>query len=170
MGFTILGLLPAKKNKIADSLAELICRDIISFNEIEEKVTHPDNFQKIMPQVDAHIDNFLKVKLPQSMPMIAMFVGDKTTAQLKSVFLAELELLFPQIMNGYIDKLREDTDIRKTISEKILTFPNNKIEWLIKSALKPEFQKIKIIGAITGFLIGLIQLLMSLLVSRAGAI
>lgn len=99
------------------------------------------------------------------MPVIAMFVGDKTIAQLKSVFLSELESLFPEIMKGYIDKLKEETDISKTIREKILTFPDNKIELLVKTALKSEFRKIKIIGAFSGLLIGLIQLLITMLAS-----
>jgi uncharacterized membrane protein YheB (UPF0754 family) len=165
LGITIQGFFPAKKNKIAEDIAVLVSQEFFSFKEIEEKITHPESFQKIMPQVEQHIDNFLKVKLPQSMPVISMFVGDKTIAQLKTVFISELELLFPEIIKSYMSKLQEDTDMKKIIEEKIMSFPNKKIETLVMTALGKELGWIKTIGAITGFLIGLIQVVITLIIA-----
>jgi uncharacterized membrane protein YheB (UPF0754 family) len=164
-GFTMQGVLPARKNKLAKGIAVVVREEFFSFKEIEEQITRPENFQKIMPQVEQHIDSFLKVKLPQTMPMISMFIGDKTIAQLKAVFVSELELLFPEIMKSYMGKLQEEVDIKKIIEEKLNTFPNEKIETLLMKILDKEIRWVKIMGGVTGFTIGMIQVIITLLLT-----
>jgi hypothetical protein len=39
------------------------------------------------------------------MPMIGMFIGEKTINELKAVFITELESLFPVIMKSYLGNL-----------------------------------------------------------------
>jgi uncharacterized membrane protein YheB (UPF0754 family) len=166
LGLAIQGVIPARKDKIAKAMAKLVSSEFLSSKAIGEKITSPENFKKIMPQVEHHIDNFLKVKLPQTMPMISMFIGDKTIAQLKTVFVSELELLFPEIMKDYMEKLQEETDLQKIIEEKIIAIPNAKIETLVINGLNRELRMIKIIGGLTGFIIGAIQLVITLFITR----
>lgn len=49
----------------------------------------------ILPHADTHVDDFLRNKLPKKMPVMSMLVGDKTIAQLKAVFIEELQDLLP---------------------------------------------------------------------------
>jgi len=66
-----------------------------------------------MPLVETHVDDFLRIKLPEAMPMISMFVGEKTILQMKTVFINELQLLFPQIMEKYASQLKKDLNPEK---------------------------------------------------------
>jgi uncharacterized membrane protein YheB (UPF0754 family) len=164
LGLTIQGIFPRRKNKLAENIALFASEELFSFKEIENKIADPENFQKIMPQVEQHLDDFLKVKLPRAMPVISMFIGDKTIAQLKSVFVAELELLFPEIMKTYLGKLQQQTDLKKIIKAKILAAPDEKIEAIFISVLDKELKWVKFVGGITGFIIGIIQLAIVILV------
>jgi uncharacterized membrane protein YheB (UPF0754 family) len=164
-GFTIQGVFPKRQQQLAEKLGRLLVSgELFSAEEIGEKITRPEMFKKIMPLVEVHIDNFLKVKLPENMPMISMFIGEKTITQLNTVFLAELELLFPEVMKNYIKGLQEDTNLEKILVAKLSSFPGEKLEKLLFLEAGKELRWIGIMGGILGFVIGSLQVLITLLI------
>ena len=94
LGLTFHGVFPKRQQQIAESLGKIVGQELLSFGDIEKTIADPANVQKILPMADAHIDHFLKTKLKESMPIVSMFIGDKTIGQLKAVFMKELEELF----------------------------------------------------------------------------
>jgi len=161
-GIRFQGFVPKRQKEFAAKLGKLGA-EMLSINEIEQKITHPDNVKKIMPQAEAHIDHFLRVKLVKSMPVVGMFVGDKTINNLKSLFVTELEELFPEIMKNYMGHLQEDLNIEQLIRTKIASIPPSSIENEFLLNAKNELRMVKILGALLGLLIGLMQLLIFLL-------
>ncbi len=97
------------------------------------------------------------------MPMISMFIGDKTINQLKTVFMKELEELFPVIMKNYVSNLKNDLDLEKIVVEKISNFSSDKLEQMLNQILTKEFRFVEVIGAALGFFIGLLQIFLTLL-------
>ena len=163
LGFTLHGVFPKRQPQIAESLGRVVGKELLSFDEIEKTITNPENVKRILPLAEEHIDHFLRVKLKESMPMIAMFIGDKTIGQLKTVFIAELEELFPVIMKSYVANLRNDLDLERIVVEKIAGFSADRLEALLNEFLTKEFRFVEIIGAALGFLIGLLQIFLTLL-------
>jgi uncharacterized membrane protein YheB (UPF0754 family) len=163
LGFTLQGIFPKRQRQIAESLGRIVGQELLSFGDIEKAITDPENVQRILPLVEEHIDHFLRNKLKETMPMIAMFIGDKTINQLKAVFMKELEELFPVIMRNYVTHLREDLDLEKMVVEKIAGFSNDRLETMLNEFLTKEFRFVEVIGAALGFLIGLLQIGMTLL-------
>lgn len=161
-GVTFQGIFPKRQNQFAEKLGKLVSDELLSFNDITEKITNSENLKKVMPLIDAHLDNFLKVKLASSMPMISMFIGEKTITQLKEVFMVELEELFPIIMNKYTENLKDELDIENIVIQKVQSFSSNKLEDILYSIMSKEFRFIEILGAILGFIIGVIQVLITL--------
>src|SRR5688572_17240249 len=105
--------IPELKPQVAEKLGRVVSKELLSFNDIEKKITHPDNIKKILPQVEQHIDEFLRLRLKEVFPMISMFIGDKTINQLKAVFMNELETLFPVVLNNYMNNLKQDLDLER---------------------------------------------------------
>lgn len=163
LGIRIQGYFPKKQNQIAEKLGAMISKDFFSFAEIEKKISNPGNIEKLMPQVEPHIDHFLRVKLAEEMPMISMFIGDKTINQMKSIFIKELQNLFPVIMENYMKQLEQDIDIEKMVVEKLSQLPSDKMETWLQVSLKNELAWIKMFGAFIGFIIGSLLVLMCLL-------
>ena len=163
LGFRLQGVFPKRQRQIAESLGRIVGQELLSFNDIEATITNPANVQKIIPLADAHIDNFLRVKLKESMPMIAMFIGDKTITQMKTVFIQELETLFPIIMQQYVTHLKEDLDLEQIVVEKVASFSSDKLEGMLNAILTKEFRFVEVIGAALGFLIGVVQIMLTLL-------
>ena len=98
------------------------------------------------------------------MPMIGMFIGEKTIATMKTIFMQELATLFPQIMKNYAHHLKTEFEVEKIIEEKIAGLPMNKIEENVRMQLSASIRQFKIIGAVGGFVIGFIQVLIVLLI------
>lgn len=162
LGITFHGIFPKRQRKFAEKLGQLVSNELISFSEIEGKITDPENLQKIMPFVEGHVDHFLKVKLADQMPMIKMFVGDKILEQMKDIFLAELKELFPLLMKNYMTNLQAELDLEKIVIEKVANFSSDKLEAILYQIMTKEFKFIEIIGGALGFLIGLIQVLITM--------
>lgn len=160
--FTLQGIFPKRQRQFAEKLGKLVSEELLSFSDIEEKITHPANVKKIMPHIEEHIEQFLRVKLPQQMPVIGMFIGDKTINELKSVFIAELETLFPVIMKNYMNNLENELDLEKIITEKVTGFSSDKLEQILNGIMSKEFRFVEIIGGVLGFIIGLLQVLITM--------
>ena len=75
----------------------------------------------------------------------------------------EIGLLLPEIIHQYTDSLSERIDIEKMVTDKVSNFSSDKLEEILQSVMKKEFKFIEIIGGVLGFLIGLIQMALSLL-------
>jgi uncharacterized membrane protein YheB (UPF0754 family) len=161
LGITFHGIFPKRQQQFAEKLGKLVSQELLSFEDIESKITNPDNLEKIMPLVETHIDQFLRVKLAEAMPMISMFIGEKTINQLKEVFLTEMRTLFPVIMNNYMTKLQEDLDLEKIVVAKVSSFSSDKLESILNQIMSKEFKFVEIIGGVLGFIIGLVQVLIT---------
>jgi uncharacterized membrane protein YheB (UPF0754 family) len=164
LGITFHGIFPKRQQQFAEKLGKLVSQELLSFEDIERKITSSENLKKVMPQIEEHIDHFLRVRLVEAMPVISMFIGDKTIAQLKGIFVKELEELFPKVMKNYMGKLKQDLDLEKIVVEKVAAFSTDKLESILYQIMSKEFRFVEIIGAVLGFIIGLIQILITVFI------
>jgi uncharacterized membrane protein YheB (UPF0754 family) len=162
LGFTLQGIFPKRQKVFAEKLGKLVSGELLSFSDIEQKITSPENLKKVMPMIEGHIDDFLRKKLSEQMPVISMFIGDKTINSLKQLFMQELDTLFPQVMKNYTTNLKTDLDLEKIVVEKVTAFSSDKLESILYQIMAKEFRFVEIIGAVLGFLIGLIQVLITM--------
>ncbi|TDX02241.1 hypothetical protein [Dinghuibacter silviterrae] len=59
----------------------------------------------VLPMAETEVDTFLRQKLPKAMPVVGMFIGDKTIAQFKAIFMEELGTLLPDFIGNCAGKL-----------------------------------------------------------------
>ena len=161
-GIKIQGIVPANQQLVAEKIGRLVSTELFSLDALQQKVTDPENFNKLKPEIETHIDSFLRVRLKETFPMLSMLIGDKTINQLKGAFLTELESLFPVLMKSYITNLQKEFDIEKQVSEKIAGFSISKTEELVYKSAKAQLLKIQLLGAAIGFLTGLLHMLINL--------
>jgi uncharacterized membrane protein YheB (UPF0754 family) len=82
--------------------------------------------------LEKYMDQFLRVKLPEAMPVFKMFIGDSTIEQVKGVFMKEADHMLPEMIEEFL----KNTNI--------------------------EVRNILWIGTISGFIIGVLELLILL--------
>lgn len=163
LGITFQGIFPKRQDQFAVKLGKLVSEQLLSFSDIESKLTNPANLQKMMPMVEQKIDDFLRIRLADTMPMISMFIGDKTIEKLKTAIMNELESLFPALIKNYTSSLRQELDLEQIVTEKVKNFSSDQLEDILYQVMAREFRFVEIIGGILGFLIGLLQIGVTLL-------
>lgn len=160
LGLKIQGILPAKQASIASNLGKLASNGFLSFADLEKKISSPENLDKIIPLIEEHVDDFLRNRLKQEMPMISMFIGDKTIQTLKTAFMKEITLLFPAVMKKYAANLQQDLDIENMITQKVESVSIAQLEETFNRNLSKDLIRIKLFGGLIGLTIGLLQVLL----------
>lgn len=157
LGITFHGIFPKRQKQFAEKLGKLVSTELLSFGEIEQKITSPENIRKLMPFVEGKVDEFLRVKLNEVFPVISMFIGENTINQLKGIFMDELNVIFPQVINKHIKELESQLDLEKIVSQKVAGFSSDKLEQILNQIMSKEFRFVEVIGGILGLIIGLLQ-------------
>ena len=115
---------------------------------IEENKTSA--FRTLLPFIDQELDSFFKERLVQKMPIISMFIGEKTITQLKEVFMEELSQLFPDLIG----------QLSQSIQEQFLSNLSTKWGPFLETVLLKATQKLRwlafFIGALWGCFIYII--------------
>lgn len=156
-------VLPRKKEALGRQLGQVLASGFTPFDVLEKKLNDPRNLQSVLPVVETHIDHFLNEKLKTEMPMVSMFIGNKTTDKLKEVFMREIELIFPKVIGHFASGLREQVQLDMLVAEKIGAIPDERLRDLVSRGTKGSRKTILLLGALTGCVTGLLLLLLTIL-------
>lgn len=158
LGIKIQGVFPKRHQLLATKIGALVGEQLFSFSDIKGEMQNPEHLIEVHKVLDEKVDRFLREKLGGVMPMLAMFINDKTVNKIKEILVGELNDSLPDVINAYADKLEKDIDITKVVEEKVAAFSMEKLENVLFSIMSKEFKFIEIVGAILGFIIGVVQL------------
>jgi uncharacterized membrane protein YheB (UPF0754 family) len=159
IGFSWQGVFPSQKHLIAKKAGEFAAAELTNAGALEEKISDPSHFENVKPLIETHIDDFLRNKLKEQMPMIGMFIGDKTIGTLKTIFIHEIETLFPQVMQKVAGNLKAGMNIEMLVASRIAAIPPEKIETMLYTYMAKEIHKASVLGGLVGLVVGLLQLL-----------
>ena len=79
----------------------------INLADLLPQITQNDSFEALKPVINEKLDEFFRHKLSAKLPMISMFIGDKTIEELKGVFMEELALLCPVLISEFGTQLNK---------------------------------------------------------------
>lgn len=135
--------------------AERFASSVFQAGSAGPALADKSSFDSIRPLIETHVDEFLGHRLGKEMPMIGMFIGDKTIAQLKSIFMKELEEIFPLVMNQYMGNLAGGTQSTAVLPEKISRLSAE----LASSVGQNELLLAPAYGALAGLATGILQII-----------
>lgn len=152
--------LVANRVSLANKAGQFAAQRLEGSLNLEEKLADPSLLDNAMPVIEQHIDEFLNVKLKEEMPMISMFIGNKTTDKLKEVFITQLRQLFPTIMGQLAGNLKERFNVQSLVTKGLTDQPAAELKANITKALAQPAARIRMAGLIGGLAIGLINVLL----------
>lgn len=161
LGFiTIQGIFPKRKEVLAQKIGDLVSNQLFSFEDIKEKFNTPESQEAITSVIDARVESFLRTKLVAEMPMLAFIMNDALIGKIKGTLMAEMKDMLPEVLDNFANNIAQKVDINAIVKDKVAAFSTDKLEELLMSILQKEFKFIELIGAVLGFLIGCIQVLL----------
>lgn len=160
---TLQGIFPKRQKQFAQKLGATVANELLHFDEIAVRINDPESLKKVTPFIEQHIDKFLHDKLKEKLPVISMFVGEGTMQKLKEGLMEEIEVLLPQLIGKFTENLSDQINIEKIVTEKVADFSSDKLEAILVGIMSKEFRFVEIIGGILGFIIGLFQILITMI-------
>ena len=160
MGITFQGVFPKRQKQIAEKLGELVANELFSIKDVALKIEELSTRPEALEEVGKRIDKTIREKLVAAFPMLSMFLSDEMIVKVTKLFQSELEDFLRASAQGLAAKLEDSVDVKSLVEEKVRAFSSNKIEELLLGFMEQEFRFIEKIGAVIGFLIGCIQVIL----------
>lgn len=160
IGLTFHGVFPKRQAQIAEKLGELVANELFSIKDVAKKIEDLSTQPEALEEVGKRIEKTIRGKLMAAFPMLSMFLSDEMIENVTSLFKGELEDFLRVSAEGLSSKLEESVDVQALVREKVQAFSSNKVEELLLGFMEQEFRFIEKIGAVLGFIIGCIQLVL----------
>ena len=150
------GLIPRRQQQLAEESAEIIEREILQqhmiLNEIKkielgpylETAAHSLVWERIGPQLRA-------------IPLLGSFINDGVLAKFEVIATAEMKNEAGPLMEKVATEFESSVDLKQMIEDNIAAFDLERLEAIVNQVAKREFRTIERLGAVLGFVIGLIQ-------------
>jgi len=138
INFEIVGLIPKRKNEIAQNIGEVVEKELLSIDDIT-LVAGKMDFVPVpfRMMVQGTIDNIIE---------------------------EEVDGALKEIEGEVIDHIKNRVDIEKLVAEKINDLDLQELERIIVSVAKKELKHIEVLGFILGAAIGIVQGLVVMLI------
>lgn len=158
--FKIQGIFPKRQDKLAASIGKMVAEELLTSHDIREKVLHPDNIDGLISFVEERIDYYLQYDFPIKYPITSMFFGKRSRDKIKQDLLQEIDVMAPEVITRVMADLDKTLKVEEMIAHKVAALPPDKLEQLLNAILKKEFKFIEWSGAVLGFFVGVIQVIL----------
>lgn len=159
-GIKIQGVFPKRQNALAKKIAQVVSTELLTEKDLKIAIEKSTSPKELGEMIDNKLTKLITEKLPIAIPALNLFLNQELINIVKLTILSELEDLVKHITTSIGTKLYSKIDIREIVEEKVRAFSSDKLEELLISIMKKEFRFVENVGAILGFLIGLIQVLL----------
>lgn len=158
--YTLHGIFPKNQKQVAEKIGKMVADELLSSKDLRERIITPENIQSIVETVEDKIEEYFSVKIPQRYPTVSrLFLSEKRKTKIVQGLMKEVDATVPVMVEEYFGKVETDFNVEHIIREKVNQLPPDRLENLIMKLLKREFKFIEYIGAVIGFAIGWIQVL-----------
>ena len=155
--WSLQGVIPSRHAQLAERIADTVENSLLTQDDLEKAMSGVNWHD----EVDSLIRRVLHERGPggilEKIPGISQAWNKVVFPSLQEVLSREVVRFIDGHGKRFAGKLRESVDIREIVRVKVLEFETEVMEDLIMAVAKKEFGHIKVVGAITGALIGVVQ-------------
>ena len=156
----IIGLIPKRKSEIANNIGEIVAQEFISIDDILDKAITEKDKQNILEYIK------IKIKLIIDDKMGFIPGGFKNIVQsfISDAIEEEIKLSIDELEEEIKININKRINIQEIIETKINNLDLYMLENLILKVVKNELRHIEILGLVLGFLIGIVQGIITILI------
>ncbi|WP_296645473.1 DUF445 domain-containing protein [Romboutsia sp. 13368] len=153
LNIEIVGMIPKRKSEIAKNIGEIISDQFLSIDEIiDNMITKEDK---------ENITNYIKLKvkliLNEKMTLIPSTIKSLVQNYVAEIIEDEIRQSIDELCEEIIVKANNRINIKEMVENKINELDLYELEEIILTIVKKELRHIEVLGLILGFLIGIIQ-------------
>ncbi len=155
--FKLQGVFPKRQKAFAEKLGVLVSQELLSSSDFKSMVSKGLKADKLREMLDESVTKLITEKLPEKLPMLQMIINPELISMLKTLIFDELDAKLEGLVGNVGASITDNLDIMGTVKEKVENFSSDKLEEIVLSIMKKELKFVELIGALLGFVIGLIQ-------------
>ncbi|MBQ6631233.1 MAG: DUF445 family protein [Romboutsia sp.] len=153
LNIEVVGMIPKRKSEIAKNIGEIISDQFLSIDEIiDSMITKGDK---------ENITNYIKLKvkliLNEKMTLIPSTIKSLVQNYVAEIIEDEIRQSIDELCEEIIIKANNRINIKEMVETKINELDLYELEEIILTIVKKELRHIEVLGLILGFLIGIIQ-------------
>lgn len=150
----IQGLIPKRKNELAKSIGHTVETELISIEEIIDKLIEEENKSELIFEIKRKIKSIVEQKIPSLVPST---IRNMIVVYIDEIVEGEGENALNELSEKLIHKATSNVKISEIIEDKINKFDLEKLEEIILGIAQKELKHIEILGGLIGFVIGFVQ-------------
>ena len=160
INFSIQGVIPKRRHEIAASIGRIVEEELFSMEDLIPVFEQSINDTVVIKNIASIIKFNLIDKMPRILPAkLKVAVGNL----IEDILVKELIKILPGLLRQGLKNLNGNINIHGIVEEKINSLELEGLENLIISVTKRELKHIEYLGGILGFIIGLGQVLIIVL-------
>ncbi|MFP4203305.1 MAG: DUF445 domain-containing protein [Opitutales bacterium] len=153
------GLIPRRQPQLASESAEIIEREILQQHMIQHEIRKID----LEPYLNRVAHTLVWERIgPQlrSFPLLGGFINDNTLGKFETIAAAEIKKEAVPLMENVAGRFEASVNLKQMIEDNIASFDIDRLEQIVTAVAKREFRTIERLGAVLGFIIGCVQILL----------
>jgi uncharacterized membrane protein YheB (UPF0754 family) len=161
LGIEIVGLIPKRRRELARKIGETVEKELISHRDIETIMKTPEFHKHISVIIRQRVDEFFQKVFGDNVFADLVLSGD-IAVSIKRALTVEIEKTIPQSMDSLFDTIQSKFNFKDIVQQRIEGFDLNKLESIINTIASRELKSIELYGAVLGFTVGIIQVILIL--------
>lgn len=163
LGLEMQGLIPRRQDELGHKLGEIIETELINAHTIRAQLDHID-FKQYLEAFTHRLIRYNLAKKLSTIPLVGSMINDATLDMLEGMAIEAMQQEVTPIKDKIAHDLESHLDIKAVVHQRIAAFEIDKLEGIIAHVAKKEFRAIEILGGVLGFVVGLAQVAILLLI------
>ncbi|MBI5643456.1 MAG: DUF445 family protein [Deltaproteobacteria bacterium] len=161
LGYRIQGVIPKRRKEIARSMAKAIEKELLSSDDLAKALGGMNWEKEIEKTVEEAVEHKFTTRF-QNLPIIGL-VSENIKNQVKLTITKEILRQVDRKKGALASKLKQNIDIQEIMVSKIDQLDLKRFEGLLTEFIARELKHLEWLGGVMGFLIGLAQSGLSLI-------
>lgn len=153
LNIEILGLIPKRKKEIAKNIGDIIQREFISVDEILENIIDENDKARIV----TYIKGKVRIIIEERAILIPSLIRQMLQGYIENIVEEEFSKYINELSKDIVHKAQDRINIQEIVENKINELDLYELENIILSIAEKELKHIEVLGLILGFLIGIVQ-------------
>ncbi|MBO8169468.1 MAG: DUF445 family protein [Thermoanaerobacteraceae bacterium] len=152
--WAIQGLIPKRQAEIATNVGRVIENELLSMEDILSEVSKDQKKHQLI----ALISNLLKQRVYDRLPgFLPNSVKNVIVGMLDDTLRKEAPIVLEQLTDNISKDLLKEVKVEHLVENKLKQFDLQQFERLVFHIAATELKHIEVLGAVLGFIIGLVQ-------------
>lgn len=150
------GLIPRRQQQLAAEAAEIIEREILQQHMILHEIKKVELGPYLQEAAHKLVWDRIGPQL-QSIPLLGSFINDSALARFEVIAKEAIQAEAAPLIEKVATEFEASVDLKQMIEDNIAAFDLARLETIVNQVAQREFRTIERLGAVLGFLIGILQ-------------